>query len=327
MQYSRRHYDNEFLVFRSKPSPDAPFQINNEPGIQIFTIDEITPAELQARVEDFAPSLIYVSGWVNTTYLKLAKHYKKKGVPVVMGMDNHWKGTLKQRLASLLSFWLIQPYFTDIWIPGSPQYKFARQLGFKDDHIHKGLYFADAKLFKAEVKPKKRNELLFVGRLVDHKGIPQLFKLLEQLIADNQLHLDVHFVGNGPLAKDIPKHRRIRHTSFVAPKDLSVMFQNTGFFILPSTYEAWGVVVHEALLSGTPVISTHQCGAAINFVTHQSNGFLFDARAFDQLLDIFETIQEMTDEQYKTMSEQAIASAEQITVETWSQTLEKIGKN
>lgn len=327
MQYSREHYDNEFLVFRAKPSPEAPFQINSEQGIEVLVQEEFTQTEFQGRVEKFAPSLIYVAGWTNTTYLQLAKHYKKKGVPVVVGMDNHWKGTLKQRLAGLFSFWYIQPYFTDIWIPGSPQYTFARQLGFKDKHIHKGLYCADASLFKAEVKPKKRNELLFVGRLVDHKGVPQLFRLLEQLIVDNQLHLDVHFVGNGPLAKDIPKHQHIRYTPFVAPKDLPALFQNTGFFILPSTYEAWGVVVHEALLSGTPVISTYQCGAATDLVTHQNNGFLFDAEAFDELLDIFETIQQMTDEQYKSMSKLARASAEQITAEDWSQTLETIGKH
>jgi glycosyltransferase involved in cell wall biosynthesis len=257
--------------------------------------------------------------------LKIAKKYKSEGVPVVVGMDNHWKGTFKQRLAGLLSPWYIKPYFTDIWIPGSPQYKFAQQLGFKKQHIHKGLYCADAKLFKGNIKRKKKNEILFVGRLVDHKGVPQIISMLNRLISENKLNLRFHFIGNGPLAENIPDDKNIQHTPFVKPEELPVLLHNTGFFILPSTYEAWGVVVHEALLMGTPVISTRQCGAAIDLIEDHKNGYLFDASSFDQLEDILEKIQLMTDDEYEKMSENALKSAKQINVENWSQTLQEIG--
>ena len=36
--------------------------------------------------------------------------------------------------------------------------------------------------------------------------------------------------------------------------------------MLPSLYEAWGVVVHEAALAGMPIITTQETGASSEFV-------------------------------------------------------------
>ena len=327
MRYSRDHFSNEFLVIRSKPSEDAPFKIDTENGIEIINREHYNSKEIIKKADYFSPSLIYVAGWTNKTYLEIAKKHKNKKTPVVVGMDNHWKGTLRQYLAGIMSPWFIKPYFSDIWIPGRSQYKFAQKLGFKAEKIHKGLYCADTQLFQGKIKPNKNPEILFVGRLVGHKGVTELIQLINHLIETNELYLKFHFVGNGPLAKDIPNHNYIKHTPFLLPKDLPEVLNNTGFLILPSTYEAWGVVVHEALLSGTPVISTYQCGAAIDMLIHTKNGFLFDSNEFQQLELIFEQVEQLTDQDYKKMSEYALNSADQINRQKWSQTLEKIGKH
>lgn len=324
MQYNRDHYDNDFLVFRTKPSIEAPFQINSEKRIEICNEDDFTEAELVNKVKSFSPSVLYVAGWTNKLYLKIAQQYKRKGIPVVVGMDNHWKGNIKQYLASILSSFYIKPYFTDIWIPGSPQYKFASYLGFAKQNIHRGLYCADTNLFKSEPKENKKNEIVFVGRLVKHKGVSHFITFLEQLINTNKLDIKIKFIGNGPLGQDIPNHKLIQHISFVHPNQLPELLKETGFLILPSIYEAWGVVVHEALLSGTPVISTKQCGAAIDMIIHGENGFLFDTNAFGELEKIVEQISRMSDQAYQKMSEKAIQTAQQINLDQWSKTLQKI---
>lgn len=326
MQHSRDRDKTEFLVFRSSPHPDAPFEIKSETGIEIHDREAISANKMEQQIATFSPDIIYVAGWTNKTYLSIAKAYKKKGIPVITGMDNHWKGTVKQYLAGLLSPWLIKPYFTDIWIPGSPQYRLAKHLGFSDRMIHTGLYCANSNLFKGTPKTKKKSDFLFIGRLVDHKGVPLFVEVLKRLIAKNQLDFTIHFVGNGPLKDSIPVHQNIKHTPFVAPSDLPDLLHQAGFFILPSTYEAWGVVVHEALLTGTPVISTHQCGAAKDLVTNDVNGYLFDASKFEVLEEILSKIENLSHQEYAKLSENALAAGNQINHDAWSQTLMNVGK-
>ena len=53
--------------------------------------------------------------------------------------------------------------------------------------------------------------------------------------------------------------------------------KDAGFLILPSLYEAWGVVIHEAVIAGLPIITTHQTGAASEFVVNNENGFIYNA--------------------------------------------------
>lgn len=326
MRHSNATFGNEFLVFRNTPSPDAPFIIDSEKGITLHNIEAMSDEQLRHRIEAFSPDLIYIAGWNNKSYLQIAKEYKKKGIPVLTGMDNHWLGTWKQHLAGLAKHLLIHPYFSAIWVPGSPQLPFAKKLGFKLHQIHQGLYCADEQLFEKSPKTKKNNEIIFVGRLVNHKGVPQLIAVLEKLIAQEKLNVIFHFVGNGSLKDQLPQHKNVKRTPFVHPNDLPAIIHNAGFFILPSTYEAWGVVVQEALLAATPVISTYQCGAAKDLVTHEESGFLFDATDFSSLITIIDTVDTMSNEQYAKMSQAALEAGKKMTMDNWANTIEKIGK-
>ena len=46
-------------------------------------------------------------------------------------------------------------------------------------------------------------------------------------------------------------------------------------FVLPSVYEPHGIVVHEAMAAGTPVIASDVCGAAYDLVDAGVNGEIF----------------------------------------------------
>jgi glycosyltransferase involved in cell wall biosynthesis len=311
----------QFLVVRQLPSAESPYEINSEEGIQLETIEHFKDTQFLLTVEQFDPQLIYVAGWTNQSYLRVAKKYKKKGIPVVLGMDNHWQGTIKQYLAIGLSRWFIHPFFSHIWIPGSAQYPFARKLGFKAPRIKTGLYCADETLFSPDSLRQFSREIVFVGRLVAHKGINELLEVIDDLIATNSMDFRIHFIGNGPLSSKIPPHPRIKHTSFVEPEKLPQLLKEAKFLILPSNYEAWGLVVHEALLCGLPVISTHQCGAAIDFIEDGINGFLFQAGDKVKLKSIFSKITGMSDVEYQNFSNQAILASQKVSLANWSATL------
>jgi glycosyltransferase involved in cell wall biosynthesis len=324
MRYDYKYKGNTYLVYRTPPSKEAPFKISSQKGITIKDYTKEKASDIKKETLKYEPELVYVAGWTNTNYLNIALYFKKLGVPIITGMDNHWKGTLKQRIACVLSPWLVKKYFTHIWIPGQPQYLYAKNLGFKQNHILRGQYSADVQQFSTISQDKHHKQLLFVGRLVEQKGLLVLFKVIRQLIKEKQLILKIHFIGNGPLADKIPKHNNITHTTFVNPDKLPELMQDAGTFILPSLYEAWGVALHEAALAGLPILSTYETGATSAFIEEGKNGFLYHANDEIQLKSLIIKIANQSETEYFKMSAHSKILGQNISLENWSKTLNTV---
>jgi glycosyltransferase involved in cell wall biosynthesis len=324
MRYDHKLTGNVFLVIRKTPSKEAPFKIKSESGIRIINRDGVNIDRLKNISKEFQPDVLYLSGWSDSLYLKLALKYKRLGLPIIIGMDNQWIGTLRQWLGILLSKQRVLKYCTHMWVPGKPQYYFARKLGFLPQNILTGMYCADETIFN-KIEQKKHNyQLLFVGRLVEHKGLKVFFKVLEQLIKSKELDIDVHIIGSGPLEKLIPTHKKIKHTSFLDPSKIPALLKNGGTFLLPSLYEAWGVVVHEAVLAGMPILSTHQTGATTELVIHGFNGYLYNAFNEKQLKKYIKIISEQTPQEYFKMSKNSKMIASKINLPEWSAMLNSV---
>jgi len=113
-----------------------------------------------------------------------------------------------------------------------------------------------------EFKGLKRRErgfrsLLYVGRLVEYKGVQYLIEVLPYLPKDVVLEI----VGSGPLktylenkAKDLKVFERVRFYHNLPRCKLLQLFVDADVFVLPSKYEAYSLVVAEALTSGVPCI-------------------------------------------------------------------------
>ena len=313
--------NNFFLVFRYYPSKQAPFNFKSEKNLKIYNESNFKKNEILEKAAAFKPDLVYVSGWKNKKYLFLAKKYKLKGINVVLTMDNHWKKEIKQYFFTLFSRFFLLSRFTHIWIPGQPQYEYAKKLGFKKNRIITGLYCANENLFKTINQSKFNRQFLFIGRLVEHKGLIILFNVINKLIEEKKLNFKFHFVGNGPLLNHIPKHPNIKHTQFINPIDLPNILKNAGIFILPSLYEAWGVVIHEAVLSGLPVITTYQTGASSEFIINNKNGFLYNAKNEKELKNIILSSVNMTESEYFKMSTNSKKLSDKINLTNWSKQL------
>ncbi len=320
--YSRKK--NTYLVFRTPPSTQAPFQIKSEEGIEVCDFSGHNLSTIESKIQQFSPDLIYIAGWTNKFYLKIAKSYKERGIPIITGMDNQWLGTPKQYLATLMSYSVIRKYVTHIWVPGKPQYYFARKLGFKPEHILTGLYCADETIFKTIEQTNHNKQLIFVGRVVEHKGVKILFEVVKKMLEDPNCDLKLHVVGSGPLENLIPQHPNVTHTPFVDPSEIPDLMTNAGTFILPSLYEAWGVVVHEAALAGLPIISTHQCGATTALLIDDFNGYIYDAMDRESLTQIIKKMVEQTPEDYFKMSKNSRHLATSINILDWSAKINSI---
>jgi glycosyltransferase involved in cell wall biosynthesis len=271
----------EVLVVHWPVNSQAPFKFDFPSEATFLSREGIGAKELVQLAQEFSPDLILCSGWMDKGYLKLCKNFRQK-IPVVVGFDNHWKGTLKQKIAVAISPFTIHRHFSHAFVPGVPQVEYARKLGFRGDKIITGYYSADYDKFsgfyrtylerKSEQIPKR---FIFAGRYVEHKGIKDLWKVFIDIQQESPNEWELWCLGVGPLQKDATEHPKIKHFGFVQPSEMESFIAKSSVLILPSYFEPWGVVVHEFAAAGFPLVCSSDVGAASQFIHDGINGYIF----------------------------------------------------
>lgn len=110
----------------------------------------------------------------------------------------------------------------------------------------------------------KDEYILFVGTLQPRKNLIRLIEA-HSILVSQYPNISLVIVGKkGWLYEDIltaPKKFGIESTvkflDFVPDENLSVLYQNARFFILPSLYEGFGLPILEAMANGCPVITSN----------------------------------------------------------------------
>jgi glycosyltransferase involved in cell wall biosynthesis len=120
-----------------------------------------------------------------------------------------------------------------------------------------------------EFSDKKKDYCLFVARLNTDKGINIAIQLTQE--AGCKLYV----AGQGSLASlgyTVPPEH-VTEVGFISPEERKVLMRDAKVLILPTFYEEpFGGVVVEAMLSGTPVITT-DWGAFAETVLHGVTGY------------------------------------------------------
>jgi glycosyltransferase involved in cell wall biosynthesis len=111
-----------------------------------------------------------------------------------------------------------------------------------------------------------RRLLLSVGRLAgekNHAGLLRAFARLAELCPD----VDLWIAGDGPLREALQRECAAqgladRVVFLGARRDVPDLMRAADVFVLPSRFEGFGLVVAEAMASGTPVVATDAGGVA-----------------------------------------------------------------
>jgi glycosyltransferase involved in cell wall biosynthesis len=282
--------------------------------------------QLLDLVSGINPSLIISSGWMDKGYVKVCKQYFGK-IPTVMGLDNPWRSTPKQMVATVAGRLMLHTVFSHCWVPGESQRKYARMLGFSHQLISDGIYSCDFNSFHQQYlwyHSKKTSSLpkriLFVGRYTKLKGVHELWNAFVRFQHESPSEWELWCLGKGELENEFPVHPKIKNFGFVQPSGMSRFIEDCGVFILPSHYEHWGVVVHEFAAAGFPLICTHTTGAASVFLKDGENGYFVQPSSVDSLVEVFKKIAALSDEQLAQMGDKSALTASAITPETWAQT-------
>lgn len=268
---------------------EAPFQFQPKKSYTLHSKRNLGSDGISQLVSAIEPTAVICSSWRDSDYTNVTKKYRAH-ISCVVGFDNWWTGSIKQRLAVALSPFLIQTRFNKAWVPGEPQALFAKKLGFTVRNLAFGLYSADVQPF-LDVYEKRRGttpskKIVYIGRYLAIKGLPELWAAFSKL-SSNFPGWELHCIGAGELWEDRVVHPKIFHHGFKQPHELPESLADAACFVMPSHVEPWGVVLHEMAISGLPLIASPRVGAAAAFLEHGKNGYACEPNDLEGALRSF----------------------------------------
>jgi len=238
----------------------------------------------------------YLSFWLAILSAKSAR------IPLILATDatclaprdgRGWKIPLKRILLPR-----IYGLADIVCATSSATIEFLRSLGIPEDCIvlcHYTVdndYFAQAtaKVNRIEVRqrwniPDDAVVILFCGKLVPWKrpqDVLRAFAAINQQpqVISNPVYLI--YAGEGILrqsleieAKSLGVTDRVRFLGFVNQSRLPEVYAASDLLVLPSEYEAWGLVVNEAMVCGLPVIVSDRVGAERDLVRPGETGEIY----------------------------------------------------
>lgn len=323
--------DYKITIVRWPINEEAPFDFKSLQNIDIIEKKE-NWSEIETQLAKVDFDLVITSGWVDKDYLGFTKKLRKKGIPTVLTLDNHWNGSIKQNIARFAAPFTLKRIFSHAWVPGKPQKEYALKLGFKPENVFENFYCANEKLFNPlfekslnKYQPLKKR-FIYVGRYLEHKGIFDLWKAYQRLKAEGS-EWELWCVGTGDEWDNRIESDGISHHGFIQPEKLHEVLDECSVFVLPSHFEPWGVVVHENAISGFPMILSDKIGAHTRFLKEGENGYIFESGNIDDLYFKMKKISELNEDQLKKMGAISNELGKSLGFEEWSRAPRKILKD
>ena len=318
----------ELFVSHQAPVQQAPYDDRQFAWIRNRLVwhSKAEFAPLALRLRTFKPEILVLCGWHVPAYRRMAKEFAKQCWRV-LAMDNCWKATPKQRLGTLISPWYVRPLADAVWLPGERQAAFGRRLGFEQRAILRGLYSCDqpametvhlSRLAEGRAVPKS---FLFLGRFISEKGVDQLVQAYQSYRERSIEPWSLVCCGVGPLSSHLEGRPGIRVEGFVQPDRLREILASSGCLVLPSTFEPWAVVVHEAASAGLLILASEKVGAAVHLVQDKYNGYIFDSRDVKGLAALMSHVSNLSDARLDAMSRASHLLSMQFTPARWADTL------
>ena len=149
--------------------------------------------------------------------------------------------------------------------------------GAKEDRIIVAYLTVDVGYFRFEREEYHSNKLLFIGSLIERKGIDLLLKALSLVKKDYTLTI----VGDGEEKNRLVDYveqngmkELVEFIPFKQKEELREIYNTHDIFILPTREDCFGLVISEAMAASMPVISSCYADGTYDLVIDGENGYI-----------------------------------------------------
>ncbi len=272
------------------------------------------------QAELFRPDFVVVNGYVGAEQTALILYCQKNRIPYAIESDTQLNIPSNKLKAFLKKAYLRRLLHNDFCygFPGGTLQKenlvyygipenrnFIMPMCVSEKRL---LNVCDKIASKTELKSEMglsdKFTYLFVGRLEEVKNVNLLIEAFEELQKEEK-DIALLIVGDGSLKNSLEQYVNDHHVEnvifagYVVFPDIIKYYKVSDAFVLPSTYEPWGLVVNEAMIMGLPVIASSDVGCALDLIDDGQNGYVFES---NQLSDIKEKMKQVRNAEYKQMS-------------------------
>ena len=154
------------------------------------------------------------------------------------------------------------------------------------------------------ISNKKKNSLLWVGRLIDWKHPEEAVFIAERLKKDG-IDFELNIIGIGEMekalielirSKGIEKHARL--LGAMSPQSVREYMAESDIYLFTSDkQEGWGAVLNEAMSSACAVVACREIGSVPFLINHGENGLIYDKKGNNSLYNNVKVL--IQDDKYK----------------------------
>lgn len=258
---------------------------------------------------------VIVYGYAYLSYWIVFLAAKTSGIPILLPTDSvrlqnyrggwWWKRWLKRPAIQFI----YKQMANAIMAPSTATQRFLKSIGIPADRIYLTNYVVDNDSFQKaaeQIDPVivRRNwnipagafVVLFCAKLVPWKRPEDVLSAFAAICRGKSKGSDsafLVFAGDGPLRTDLERRvkelglgERIRFLGFVNQTKLPEVYAASDMLVLPSEYEAWGLVVNEAMVCGIPAVVSDRVGANLDLITPGVTGDVFPMGNVEALAEI-----------------------------------------
>lgn len=250
-------------------------------------------ANVVGTLKKLRPDVVIGSEY-NPTVLQALGYCQKKKIPFISWTD----GTLhSERNINFLQKYSRTYVISraDAYIASSAKAREAQLFyGAAKEKCHLSLLTVDLEKYRQEPKGDGTGKILYVGSLIERKGVDLLMKALTEVTADFELYL----VGDGDekehlieLMQGLKPNSRVHFLGHLNRAQLLKYYAQSDLFVLPTREDCFALVILEAMCAKLPVICSKYADGAYDLIEDGKNGFIVDpndkhmfADKIDQLL-------------------------------------------
>ena len=169
----------------------------------------------------------------------------------------------------------------------------------------------------------EKTTLLYVGRLGARKGLDLALRALAA-VDDDEIEFLIAGTGRHEetlreLTQELGISHQVHFLGYVPDEELPILYSSADVFILPSTYEGFGLVLLEAMACGTPVIGA-DAGGIPTAIKDGKYGLVVE-RKISKLREVISQLQDG-----KVRSEMELEASRERQSMTWEKTVRDVEK-
>lgn len=269
--------------------------------------------DISRQLEQGQFDAVWVHGWFWLCSIQVVLAAYQLGIPVLLRGESNGisepTNPVKKRVKKVFLDWFFKKITAFLYI-GALNRQFYKNYRVDDKRLFCMPYTVDNNFFqnRAIQAHAHREELrrslnldpgrpiiLYAAKLIDVKRPQDLLAAYSLLSSDGVQQPEPYllFVGDGVLRSTLEDQAQemgwqsIRFLGFRNQSEMPAMYDLCDVFVLPSSFEPWGLAINEVMNAGKAVVVSDQVGCAADLVKQGLNGQIFpvgDVKAFAEAI-------------------------------------------